>query len=240
MASPLLRPLSIGEILDGAFSVYRAKFTTIIGAALVLMIPGALLFFVNPVIGLLVFYLGSGLMLISSIWIVAEVVMGREVSIGGALSASLKILIPFIVAGILYAIGVSIGFVLLIIPGILLSFMWFAWMPIVIVEKQVMFFGRSRALAKGSWGKIFLVYLVSSILVMLPSMIVYGVAFGTDQFDSTTAQFPPLFQAIYALMSALTTPFSSAVVVLLYFDQRVRKEGLDVEMSTASLGESVA
>jgi hypothetical protein len=37
------------------------------------------------------------------------------------------------------------------------------------------------------------------------------------------------------LVGAVTTPFTSAVVALQYVDQRIRKEGLDVQLIAASL-----
>ena len=36
------------------------------------------------------------------------------------------------------------------------------------------------------------------------------------------------------LTQALTTPFTSAVVALQYVDQRIRKEGFDIELISAS------
>ena len=36
------------------------------------------------------------------------------------------------------------------------------------------------------------------------------------------------------LVGAITTPFTSAVTALQYVDQRIRKEGLDVELIAAS------
>jgi hypothetical protein len=38
------------------------------------------------------------------------------------------------------------------------------------------------------------------------------------------------------LVGALTTPFTSAVTALQYVDQRIRKEGLDVQLIAASQG----
>jgi hypothetical protein len=39
------------------------------------------------------------------------------------------------------------------------------------------------------------------------------------------------------VVGAITTPFTSAVVALQYVDQRIRKEGLDVQLIAASQGQ---
>ena len=40
---------------------------------------------------------------------------------------------------------------------------------------------------------------------------------------------------INALLTCFTVPFSQTVLTLLYFDQRVRKEGYGIEMQAAAL-----
>ena len=236
MGSSLLRPLSVGEILDGAFTVYRTKFATLLGAALVFALPGAALYFVNDALGMLVSFLVGPLATVSSVWIVSEFVLGKPVSVQEALGVALRKAIPFLAALVLYGVAMSIAIMLLLVPGVLAWFMWFAIAPVVVLEGKILFFDRSRQLAKKSWLKIFLVQLVTGIILALPTLFVYGAAIGMGDLDSTTLELPAIFQSMSMLISALTVPFSSATIVLLYYDQRVRKEGLDVELSTASLG----
>ena len=238
MASSLLRPLSIGEILDGAFTIYRKKFTTLVGMALICMLPSVLLFFVEPLAGTLVQYIGNLVVSIAGVWLVSEVVLGREASIGDGLRVGAKMLIPFLAAGILYGVGITIATMLLIIPGILFWFMAFAWMPVVVLEKKILFLTRSRELAKGVWGKIFIVSVITWFLMLMPALFVVGGAAVVGDLNTTTGEMPAMFMAINSIVTALTMPFASATVVLLYYDQRVRKDGLDVELSTASIGEA--
>jgi hypothetical protein len=136
---------------------------------------------------------------------------------------------------LLYTIPLTIGFMLLLVPGIILWLMWFAYLPVFVIEGKIAFFGRSRELARGSWGKVFLVQFLTGIILALPAMLVGGSAFAFGQISVADGTMPPLFNALSILITALTAPYSAATLTLLYYDQRVRKEGLDIELSTASL-----
>jgi hypothetical protein len=42
--------------------------------------------------------------------------------------------------------------------------------------------------------------------------------------------------AVTVVINVLTTPYTNLVVVLLYFDARIRKEGFDMEVMARELG----
>src|SRR5262249_46782993 len=52
-SAPQLRPLSIGDLFDAAFRIYRARFFTLIAVAALIFVPSALLqsFFWSSLIG---------------------------------------------------------------------------------------------------------------------------------------------------------------------------------------------
>ena len=64
---------------------------------------------------------------------------------------------PWIVFGILFEIGVGIGLVLLIIPGLILLTMWSVGAPAIVVERAGAFqaFGRSWHLVRGEAWSVF-------------------------------------------------------------------------------------
>jgi hypothetical protein len=99
---------------------------------------------------------------------------------------------------------------------------------------------RSVGLVKGRWWKValtlfvglLLVYLVAGILQQLLLFVPALLADGND----VVLVFATVVSGTIGMV--LTTPFTAAVISLVYFDQRVRKEGFDLELLAAGLGES--
>ncbi len=105
---------------------------------------------------------------------------GRRASFGECLGAGIKVILPLVGLIILWWIGVTIGFVLLVIPGIILITMWSVAIPALVEERQGVFaaFRRSAMLTKGERWKVFgllMVLLVAFWLIMIALSLV-GVA----------------------------------------------------------------
>lgn len=103
-------------------------------------------------------------------------------------------------------------------------------------------FGRSRQLVSGSWWRIFGISLLAWIiafavswLVSLPFEAMGGGGF-TMSADSVTLSASYLIPATIGTIvaSTLTDPFVAAVTVLLYTDQRIRREGMATELAAAA------
>jgi hypothetical protein len=60
-----------------------------------------------------------------------------------------------------------------------------------------------------------------------------------DAVEGTMGLFSAVTNVLSILLSALTTPFMTAALTLLYYDRRVRTEALDLEMATERLGATV-
>lgn len=147
---------------------------------------------------------------------------------------------------VLVMLGMMLGFLFLLVPGILFAIMCFAVFPAVVLEKRgpVDAIGRSRALARGAWGRVFGMLLVLMIITSLPAMVVSTVgAMGLplESADVTSAGLLTflLSQAAATVLSALTLPLMVIGVLVLYYDRRVRLEGLDLEMDTEQLASLV-
>lgn len=97
--------------------------------------------------------------------------------------------------------------------------------------------GRSRQLVRGFGGRVFgflfLIGLLQGVMVMPVSA---GSQFLLPMLtESLTLQFT-LATVGEQIVSMLVTPFFSAVVVLLYYDLRIRKEAFDLEVLAKNLG----
>jgi hypothetical protein len=90
----------------------------------------------------------------------------RDHSVGELLVSVEPVLLRLIAVSIMFAIGVGLGFVLFIIPGLILLTLWSVVAPVTVLERPGILaaFGRSRELVRGNgwpvFGVIVLVYVV--------------------------------------------------------------------------------
>ncbi len=104
---------------------------------------------------------------------------------------------------------------------------------------------RSWRLARGLTGKILGTMLLAGLIVYALFFIVGIILFVAllPSLDTLVrggeigAGFYAASYALNALVRIFTTPFLTLVIVLLYFDARMRKEGFDLEVMADQLGE---
>jgi hypothetical protein len=141
-----------------------------------------------------------------------------------------------VVAG-LAAATKSTALILLAIPLMFVGF-WLAirlWLagPVVVLEQvgPVRALRRSFALTKGRWWPIFGILTASSFMTGIPSVILNGITTSLlKSLGGNNAGFEFVWTAIAGTVSAaIFTPLSAAIIVFLYFDLRVRKEGFDLQ-----------
>jgi hypothetical protein len=116
-----------------------------------------------------------------------------------------------VLAGILAGIAITIGFILIIIPGLILLTIWAVISPSIVVEDKGVFeaFGRSRELVRGQgwqvFGAIVLTFLIIVAVGIVASLI--GAAIG----DAGLV-------ILRALGNVLTAPVWALVASILFFD----------------------
>jgi hypothetical protein len=267
MSTSHLRPLAFGEILDGAFVIYRRHFATLFVTALIPLVPtavgmGAFGFFTAGTMeadaaaasaaGLFLLYpvmlLATAVMWAALIQETASAVEGRPVDRGAAYRAAFRRLLPLVAVSVVVFLLAALGFLLLIVPGILVMIALFAVWHVVVLEERgpLEALARSRELARGAWLRILGVWFVSWIIVMIPSLVVGTVA-GAAAFGAMLASGDPdaagaavgwvgaATNVLSVLLSALTTPFMVAALTLLYYDRRVRTDAMDLEVEMENL-----
>lgn len=181
--------------------------------------------------------------------------------IGAGLIATILIIIAVIavmlVAGVITAVGMASGSpavtVVLGAISVLIAVtvymgiiaVLFAIVPAIVVEDKgpIEAVGRSIDLARGALGRVVGLMVVTVLITYLP---VLAVTFLTGGFariadpNVVPSAGQVVTQQLLGLgVSVLTTPFLVAVIVLLYFDRRVRTEALDVQMAADRLAEPV-
>ncbi len=128
-------------------------------------------------------------------------------------------------------------------------------LPVCVLEEKPAWESLQRAwkLSQGTRGRIFVMILLvialaiaASMLAAIPTLIIVSVAtaIGNGAWYSTTALVAAEIVRVVADfgLQVLLAPISSIANVLFYYDQRVRKEGFDIEwmMQQAGLAQPVS
>jgi hypothetical protein len=257
-SAPVLRPLGVGEVLDAAFAVYRRHaFPLWKLVAIVVALPAALdgavgvaerqvsdsadsssgSLVVLQLLVLVVSVIASFLATAAAYRLVADAYLGRPVDPGTSLRFGLKRVGAVMWVSLLAGLGIFVGLLLLVVPGVYLAVAWSVAIPVLLGEnlRGTAALGRSRALVRGRFwpcaGVLFLAFLLAAIVALAIEFIVVGI---TGSSDNDTVIF--FTQGISSLISnTLVLPFQVAVTTVLYIDLRVRKEGFDVQLLTHSL-----
>jgi hypothetical protein len=245
MSSSVLRPLTIGEILDGAFTLYRRHFIVLVGTQAVILAPAALLGFFQPVLANALWnFVLAHVAFGAAIWQMSTAALGEKPDLVDGLRVGIRRYFPMLGVTIAYGFLILVGALGAIIGAFFMMVFLFAVHPVTIIENNARTaIQRSFALAKGSKGKIFVVTVVAGIIAFLPQFalgfaagLISTVGSGPDgEVALLSEEHNPVFFCLQVLVQCLTFPFSVGSVTLLYYDQRVRKEGLDVEMSASAL-----
>ncbi len=213
-----------------AGAVIRRVFHIYVDQAPVLMPAAAVLFVFTGILADLLVVASPGLALVAVlielvagtlftgmvVELVADVQDGRrDASPGQLLRAVAPVLGQLILVGLVAGIGVVIGFILIIIPGLYLLTIWSLAAPIVVLERPGVFAAlrRSRELVRGNGWQVFGVIAVLYILVGVFSFIIEGVA------DSAGAGAGIVVRVIVGVLTAPLTALASSVM---YFELRGR------------------
>lgn len=139
------------------------------------------------------------------------------------------------------------AFIALIVPGIWLSIAWSVALPALLFERVKGFSAlrRSFSLVSGRWWPTFgtllvaivILFVVQFVIGLVAGAIIGGLVPGT----STNVAVLIAVSAVFGVVSRMiSTPFIAACVTVIYYDLRVRKEGLDLELLAQGIGRSAA
>ncbi len=206
-----MHTLSPGDIISRAFGIYRDQIGVLLPAALVVFAINAIvgLVFDHGVLALIAVVVSLVLAILYDgmvVQLVRDVQDGRrDNSVGELFSSVSPVLLPLVGVSILGGIGIGIGFVLCIVPGLFLLTFWSVVAPVTVIERPGVFsaFGRSWELVRGhAWavfGTIVLVFLLVIAASVAAALI--GLVLG----DIGRAVLSWLFNALTQPVAALTT-----------------------------------
>ncbi len=213
-----LRPMSFGEVLDGAFTMYRRHFGLFMKLSAVTWgLPAALLLYLRlrfsgttPDQSLAIFQTHlPELIILGLVWLVAIVVATVMLTAG-----SIRVMfLAFVVCG--YALTT----------------------PVVVLEELASSFdafGRSWDLTRSFKLKAFGLWLVVWILTWLVPFCFF---FGVGYVVQTKAPGLELaVSVVNSLVSIALAPVLPCMLTLFYYDLRMRREGFDLQVLGQQLG----
>lgn len=252
-----LRPMEIGDVLDEIFRTYRRNFLALAGVSVGLSLPlaalagysfGALFSNLitqagsgNPVdvgsslfglaLGYLAYLVLTPLQIGAITYAICESALGRPVLIGAMLRAAFR--------RYLHVLGYVVLLVLMVISFCLFPLWtwivvgWVALLPAIFIENLglVQAMGRSWRLVRGMWWRTFFILFLVLIIEYVVTLALGGFLYLGQSLLAIVLP-PYLTLSIYEgadiIVQALALPILLIAVVLLYFDLRVRKEGIDL------------
>jgi hypothetical protein len=228
--------LDTGRVFERIFQIYREQFTLLIPAALVLFIPVAIL---NGLVltsgGVLAALIAAVIAIIATYWFQGMVVEAvrdildgrRDQTVGGLFSSAAPFIGPLFGAGVLAGIGIAIGLILIIVPGLFLLTIWAVIVPAIVIDRVGVLdsFGRSRALVRGSGWQVFGV-----IVVLFLIQIVVGGALSAIA-DAISDSF--VSYALGDLIGrVLIVPLSAIAATVMYVElRRLKGEALPEDVA---------
>jgi len=119
---------------------------------------------------------------------------------------------------------------------------WSVAYPVLLLEgvRGRKALGRSFRLVRRRWWPTFATLLVASVLAAIVGFVV-GVPLGIALIFAQDSVLAAVLvtTVIGAISGVVATPFQAAVTTLIYFDLRVRKEGLDMQLLAQDIGAPV-
>jgi hypothetical protein len=213
------RKLDVGGTLSQIFSTYGDQAGVLLPVAfglflLVAVINGVLAgsFILFP-LALAVSVVAGTLYQGMVVGLVRDVQDGRrDSSVGQLIEATWPVVLPLIGAGILAGLGIGVGFLLFVVPGLILLTIWSVIAPVIVVERSGVIdaFRRSRALVEGNgwqvFGVIFVVFLITAAAGVILGLIGAGIS---DSFGMRVL--------VNVIVSTLTAPIAALAASIIYF-----------------------
>jgi hypothetical protein len=182
MIGTMTRPIAPGTVINRIWVLYQREAGTLLPVAVALFAVQFLVAIILPVrlnfIATLVFWLLAILYQGFVVELVSAAETNRRTDIAELMKAVTPVLGSLLVISILFAVGVGIGFVLIIIPGLFLLTIWSVVVPVEVLEHRGIIgsFERSREMVRGNGWNVFGVIVIVWVVIFVISFLVELVA----------------------------------------------------------------
>ncbi|MFL5846138.1 MAG: hypothetical protein ACJ762_15735 [Solirubrobacteraceae bacterium] len=249
MKTELRRKRDLGKILDDSFALYRAHWRTLLAISALIVVPVYLLVYgvglgylwsgydagasgnevdlgalADTFAGLVAqLFVVTPLVTAMTVHVVRTAADGSRAGPAAALRAGLDVFPKLLVAILLVGLGVFLGLIALIIPGVILAVRWVVVSQVVVVEGRegTDALRRSFDLTRDRGWHTFLVLFVLNLLVgVLGAVILVPLDYAAEQADTMA-----LSMVSQILSSTLSLPLVAIAYTLLYYSLVAEKEG---------------
>jgi hypothetical protein len=216
----------VGSAIGTGASILFGHFGPFVGTALVASLPSLLFALFMPASylqGIVDLIIGQ-VVAVTLIYGTTQALRGRQVSMSECFSQGFARLGTAIGVAFLTGIGVALGLVLLIVPGVILAVMWAVAIPAAVVERTgvTASLSRSVALTRERRWRVLGATLVAALITILVGAAVGGVAGAVGGSET-------VLQIVVWAVTAASQAFSASVSATLYYFLRREKEGVDIE-----------
>ena len=241
----MLHPRGIMQIALDSFRIYFRNFPTLIAlSALLYILPLIFIAIVTSLVGeelaiiRIIFFIAGFLgFLVITIYFYAIIILFVSIQLVGFKAGIFQLLkrlrgsviIQLFGTGLLQALAISGGSLLLIIPGIIFLVNYIFASHVVVLENTayVRAMRRSRDLVRGNWWRVFGVVALCTLLYVIGYFIIsFFLNFLLLMFDTSLGVSSMIANFITTLLFA---SFAYIYPVLLYYDLRIRKEAFNIE-----------
>jgi hypothetical protein len=209
--------LDTARVFERVFAIYRLQAGVLLPAAVLLYLIPAALGLANGVGGQALALAASIIAAVAYEGLVVQAVRDiqdgvRDLSLGGLFRSVSKVLAPLLWTAILVGIGVFVGFIAFIIPGLVLLTWWAVAAPVVVCEVRTPTeaIRRSRELVRGHGWQVFGVLVVTFLLVLIADLLLASLANAVSGSDISFA----VAQLIAGTITAPVFALASAVLYL--------------------------
>ena len=243
MASPDLRPRSPSELVDAAFQILRAHYSKFVMCSALAYLPWLvvqLVWYSDPsrlasisptatvVFGLgiwLVFALMGAVLSVCA----SQAYLGEPVDVGIAARQALPRLPLVLIGAVLRYAMMFIGLFFFFFGALYVLTRYFAVTPAIVLEGKGIAgaFSRSSQLSRKRKRHVF-------NTIALASLIYWVLAVGVQLAASIVGNL--IFQSLVgAVVTIMVYPVVAITQALLYYDTRIKSEGLDIELMAGAL-----
>lgn len=253
MSAAAFRARSATELIDATFQLLRRHAAAFFTLSALFTIPNAILASIfmpqallaaatpanaTPALGGIFVYTLSALAL-SAVFQTAMMIaasdayLSQPVVVAEELRRAAPKAFTVFVAYIVTTIFIGIASIFFLVPGIYVALVLFAVPTAIIFEHVDLWaaFSRSSTLSKGIKGHVFLTFFLAAVVYLVGYFIVFALALMAAAIPGRIASL-----IVNALGTTLILPIFPIVVVLIYYDARIRKEGFDIELMARQVG----
>jgi len=246
----ILRPLSLGQLLDQTFNIYRTNFVLFIGISAVPNLALlALQFGFAGIISLdqkavgIVAAIGGLFTVVASAFVsalvtaattlgVSDIYLDRPTTMMSCFSRVARKAPRVVFVSFIVGLIVGLGALLCIVPGIYWAGVYGIAVPAAVLEDVTgsEAISRSKDLTRDSVGRIIVIYFLTTIftfgmlLALDAGLSLVGLAATRKMLNKQMVD-----QVVTTLGGILFGPVTAIALTLAYYDQRVRKEAFDIE-----------